>query len=660
MNINSNSDKVEISLFCGGRGSANLIKELVKNSNVKLNLIINGYDNGLSTGVLRKFIPGMLGPSDFRKNLSHLLEIHSPNQHLVIELLEFRFPSEMSNNEIIDCLVNLDNLKNLDGLKRIFDQLEHEYVKLVEKFIVVFGKYCQEKNFEIDFDGCSLGNLVFAGVFLDKENDFNGTLEEIMSVFQSKLNASLCNVSRGENRFLVGLKENGDFLYDEALMVEKQDPSSMAGIYLLEKEPDEEIITKINDLEFQEKKKALEDLHSPPEISKKAKEIILGSDIIIYGCGTQYSSTFPSYLTKGVKEAVQSSKAKVKAYVSNIKYDEDIINYDLDKIIDELLISLSDPENQSSLTHVYYNVSSEHIDNGIKQGQLKGETEYKQARLIKGDFQHPVHASKHCGHSTISSIMRSLYQSSKVKNKETDLELFVSLHNRSIGIPYLIDEFLDIKWLDIFKSIVLHIDGDFEFNETLPEGLKIQRYKSEGDFPELHFFQDWLSNPERSDFLLTLSGDGDYRLKDFFKAYDILNSSQTGAVFGTRVQSRHQFMQALSSAYTENKLLFKLSQMGAFVLSFLFSIRSGLLFTDPITGFRAYSRYHIKKRVAEPRDLNDSLNTPSSLALKLLDEGVDIGEIPVAYRTYSGFTDPNWRIRRAVKNLISLINIFGK
>ena len=191
----------------------------------------------------------------FEKNLSHLLEIHSPNQHLVIELLEFRFPSEMTNNEIIDCLVNLDNLKNLDGLKRIFEQLEHDYVKLVEKFIVVFGKYCQEKNFDIDFDGCSLGNLVFAGVFLDKENDFNGTLEEIMSVFQSKLNASLCNVSRGENRYLVGLKENGDFLFDEALMVEKQDHSSMAGIYLLEKEPDQELIKKINDLDFQEKKK---------------------------------------------------------------------------------------------------------------------------------------------------------------------------------------------------------------------------------------------------------------------------------------------------------------------------------------------------------------------------------------------------------------------
>jgi len=659
MNIKVNPDQIEISLFCGGRGSANLIKELVKNSNIKLNLIINGYDNGLSTGVLRKFIPGMLGPSDFRKNLSHLLEIHSPNQHMVIELLEYRFPKSMSNEEIIKCLVDLEYLKKLDGLVEIFNNLEHDYVELVEKYIVVFGKYCQEKNFDISFDGCSLGNLVFAGVFLDKGNDFNGTLEQIMSVFQSKLNASLCNVSRGENRYLVGLKENGDFLFDEAMMVEEQDHSAMAGVYLLENEPDEILIKEINELNFKEKKNKLEKLHSPPEISKKAKEAILKSDVIIYGCGTQYSSTFPSYLTKGIGGAIQKSRAKVKAYVSNIKYDEDIINYDLEKIVNELLISLADSENSGSVSHIYYNIGSEYLDSGIKQGALKAETSFKNARLIKGDFQHPIYESKHCGSSTITAIMRSLYQSSKVKNKETDLELFVSLHNRSIGIPYLIDEFLDIKWLNYFKSIILYVDGEFEFSEKLPDGLEIKKVSVGGDFPELNFFQDWLSNPERSDFLLTLSGDGDYRLKDFFKGYEILNSSQTGAVFGTRVQSRHQFMQALSSAYTENKLLFKLSQMGAFVLSFLFSIRSGLLFTDPITGFRAYSRYHIRKRINDHRDLDSHMDTPSSLALKLINEGVDIGEIPVTYRTYSGFTDPNWRVRRAVKNLFSLINIFG-
>ena len=85
--------------------------------------------------------------------------------------------------------------------------------------------------------------------------------------------------------------------------------------------------------------------------------------------------------------------------------------------------------------------------------------------------------------------MRSLYQSSKLKNKETDLELFVSLHNRSIGIPYLIDEFLDIKWLDVFKSIVLHIDGDFEFSEKLPEGVKFSDINLKVIFPNYIFFK---------------------------------------------------------------------------------------------------------------------------------------------------------------------------
>ena len=45
--------KIEFSLFCGGSGAEQIIKELVKNSNSKLILLINGCHNGLSTGELR-------------------------------------------------------------------------------------------------------------------------------------------------------------------------------------------------------------------------------------------------------------------------------------------------------------------------------------------------------------------------------------------------------------------------------------------------------------------------------------------------------------------------------------------------------------------------------------------------------------------------------
>jgi 2-phospho-L-lactate transferase/gluconeogenesis factor (CofD/UPF0052 family) len=71
----------QIVLFCGGRGSATIIRALLRQTDIDLTLLVNAYDDGLSTGALRNFIPGMLGPSDFRKNLSYLLGNYSNAQY---------------------------------------------------------------------------------------------------------------------------------------------------------------------------------------------------------------------------------------------------------------------------------------------------------------------------------------------------------------------------------------------------------------------------------------------------------------------------------------------------------------------------------------------------------------------------------------------------
>src|SRR5580765_9080159 len=77
-----------IVLFCGGRGSATIIRALLRQSEIELTLLVNAYDDGLSTGTLRNFIPGMLGPSDFRKNLSYLFDDYS--QAALKNLMEYR------------------------------------------------------------------------------------------------------------------------------------------------------------------------------------------------------------------------------------------------------------------------------------------------------------------------------------------------------------------------------------------------------------------------------------------------------------------------------------------------------------------------------------------------------------------------------------------
>ena len=81
-----------IVLFCGGRGSATIIRALLRRTDVELTLIVNAFDDGLSTGALRDFIPGMLGPSDFRKNLSYLFGNYSQAQYALKSLMEYRLP----------------------------------------------------------------------------------------------------------------------------------------------------------------------------------------------------------------------------------------------------------------------------------------------------------------------------------------------------------------------------------------------------------------------------------------------------------------------------------------------------------------------------------------------------------------------------------------
>src|SRR5262245_51929073 len=91
--------RVDVVLLSGGRGARVLSTQLVKNPRAKLTLAINGYDDGASTGEVRRFLGDSLGPSDYRKNASWLAgALHSCSPAL-IELLELRFPGDYSGAE---------------------------------------------------------------------------------------------------------------------------------------------------------------------------------------------------------------------------------------------------------------------------------------------------------------------------------------------------------------------------------------------------------------------------------------------------------------------------------------------------------------------------------------------------------------------------------
>src|SRR4029077_1699099 len=85
-------------MFSGGRGTSSITEALMKHDQIALTLLVNTYDDGLSTGALRRFVPGMLGPSDVRKNIARLIDPTDGADRACKVLLEYRFPDDFPFN----------------------------------------------------------------------------------------------------------------------------------------------------------------------------------------------------------------------------------------------------------------------------------------------------------------------------------------------------------------------------------------------------------------------------------------------------------------------------------------------------------------------------------------------------------------------------------
>ena len=648
---------IKISLFCGGRGSSSLIREILRIPDVELNLLVNAYDNGMSTGMMRRFIPGYLGPSDFRKNLSYLLELHSPQQYILSRLLDYRIPTSF-DDDVVNSLLSLlrgspdigiipreltDLLLNLNG--ELKDRLYYYLLTFIEYYI-------QNKDKPFDFYDCSVGNLLFAGAYIKLNYDFEMATQELMNVFQSNVNAKLFNISDGTNMFLVALKEDGEFLENEEKIVGKQSRSKYAGIYLIPNEITSKELKNINEMDLPTKKEYLRELHCDVPLSVSVKKAIENSDIILYGPGTQHSSLFPSYMTKGLREVISSSKSKIKAFIININKDNDISAYTAEDLIDAALYYFNDNENNNLITHAIYNMKSISSEKGVtlRSSLPNNDYEYKGIKFIYGDYEHPYYSGIHSGVITVKALL-DLYGVFK-KDLLEGLDIYVDLNERSISVNIFIDEFLEIDWSKYVSIVRLYINNVEIPSVEHPSSIQIKSTRNEGFFSEIGFFYKWLHNG-KSKYLATITGDGWYRLYEIINLINVLDDGNFGAVYGSRNQSRQQFLSSINAAYGESKVLYYISKLGALVISILSAFRFSL-FSDPLTGFRVYNR-RIINEVENISDQNIKIKTPLTLTKILYRNNIDIAELPVHYRTFKGFTNVKWRLIRGYKMFIDLL-----
>src|ERR1700744_1448711 len=93
--------KINLVLFSGGSGTRSITEALLKHPQISLKILINAYDDRHSTGGLRLFIPGMLGPSDVRKNINRLMPVEERCQQALRSISDYRLPVGISRKDAL-------------------------------------------------------------------------------------------------------------------------------------------------------------------------------------------------------------------------------------------------------------------------------------------------------------------------------------------------------------------------------------------------------------------------------------------------------------------------------------------------------------------------------------------------------------------------------
>ena len=582
--------KIKISLFSGGSGNDRFIN-LIKNiSGVEIDIIVNGYDDGKSTGEIRKFIPGILGPSDFRKNLSHLINLKTTNGKIFKDLLNFRFPRDTTINNFISFL-KLEKSNKLVRKLNLYDLTFEKFFSL-KKNLIFFLKY-YIKNKKLKIADISLGNILISSLFLKNNKNFNKSLEDIHFFLDLKNN--VYNVTTGENLYLVAILENGEIVLDEEKLVNIKHKYRVEDIFLLNKKLEKKKLNLLNKKNKKFKINYLNKINQYPNLNPKVENKLLNSDIIIYGPGTQYSSLFPSYLTKNIREIIVKSKAK-KFLITNIFLDNDIYKESVESIIKKFNFFFNKNKkkkinNNKLVNYFLINKFDEDDRNLLKKDNYLVFNKKLNFTLLdweKGEGLHYPNwlARKIFSLSNKGLIIKSLPRSVLsiiipcLNERRTINKVLTKIKNLKINNFNLVIEVIVVDGGSNDGSVsIISKFKDFKFyhlsNARKGEAIKYGIEKSKGDV--IAFFPS----------------DNEYNVEDLEKIITPIMLNQSKAVYGSRM-IKSIVEDQLSKIYKNNTITLLLSKYGGKLINLFILAFYNKSISDPFTSIKAFDAKLLK------------------------------------------------------------------
>jgi len=614
--------QLRVVLFSGGRGSGVLTRQLVANPSIALTIAINGYDDGASTGEVRRFLRDSLGPSDFRKNASRLaIELCSCPSALV-ELLDLRFPAGATEGDARRAFAAVRGGSTADAPKigALVDRLDTKLTASIAEPLHAFEKLLTETGEPFNFSDCSLGNLVFAGIYLQCGRDFNRAVDDYALLLGLPIGL-IENVTDGTNAWLVGIDEAGHLLATEEELVDGTRPHRVSDIFLIGRPlgADERVQCERSPGDAAT---LLDGLAVYPALNSRLEAKIAAADLIIYAPGTQHSSLFPSYLTPGLSAAAAGNLSAIKLLITNIQSDAEITGSNAVDIIDRAVFYLKEKGRVALPTPC---LITHYLVNDPERGEA--QTPYvplgplesiEDPRLVRiGNYEEGV-TGRHDAARVLAPFIDTLLAREERKRVAVLLHDAGSM-NKSVqtmlemvrgGIAGVA---LDITVFYTGEPLDVRFTGSLPFAVTrLPGG--------DASFPEA-------ARDGGFDYVALFESSGMYRGEDLVALASHLAVGRFDAVWGSRRLSVRDIQESYRLRYRKNVLLGAISYVGSHALSLAYLLLYGRYISDTLSAVRAVRAADVFESGVEVTDKRAN----HWLLSALLRRQAEILEIPVRF-----------------------------
>lgn len=318
---------LNIVVFSGGTGSIaiqNGFSALYGNENYNLDIVINAYDNGKSTGACRKiFDDKILGPSDLRKNhmtqfkLLHSMALKdfSSRESVLYRIFNLRLDADSMERYYAEACKLLTDAREVLGDKDTY------YLKgLLDYF---FFEDIRNEKWRETLEGVSFKDFSIANVFYASAAALNGYSLRLAGKEMAELLGIKDNVHliSDVNLYLEARTESGRVIKDEGEIVEWDNPDDKITSVMLLKDGQEYIPSVDEETDLTK--------------VRSVKSIVEAANIIIFSSGTQWSSLIPTYMHSGLRKILAASNAKKYVVINNIE-DHDMYGVSADDVMDIL------------------------------------------------------------------------------------------------------------------------------------------------------------------------------------------------------------------------------------------------------------------------------------------------------------------------------------